>query len=42
MTTVIDVGFVNVDIDTIKEDYFKTKQYLEHAEKMIFGEKEII
>lgn len=42
MTVLTDTGVVNVDIDTIKEDYFKTKQYLEHAEKMIFGEKDII
>jgi len=42
MSTVTDIGIVNVDIDTIKEDYFQTRSYLEHAETIIFGEKEII
>jgi hypothetical protein len=42
MSAVIDIGIVNVDIDTIKEDYFKTRSYMEHAETIIFGEKEVI
>ena len=42
MSAVVDIGIVNVDIDTIKDDYFKTRSYLEHAEVIIFGEKDII
>ena len=42
MTAITDRGIVNVDIDTIKEDYFKTKQYLEYTEKLIYGEQETI
>ena len=35
MSAITDTGVINIDIDLIKEYYFKTKAYLEHAEKMI-------
>ncbi len=40
MTVITDNGIINIDIDTIKEHYLKTKDYLEHAERLIYGEKD--
>lgn len=40
MTVISDNGIVNIDIDTIKEYYLRTKTYLEYAERMIYGERE--
>ena len=40
MTAITETGIVNVDIDTTKEYYNKTKDYIEYAERMLFGEKE--
>ena len=40
MTAFTSEGPIDIHTDSIKEDYLKTKLYLEHAEKMIFGEKE--
>jgi len=42
MTVITDTGIVEINIDVIKEHYFKVKAYLEYAEKLIFGEKEQI
>ncbi|MBI2137635.1 hypothetical protein HYU12_03895 [Candidatus Woesearchaeota archaeon] len=40
MTAVTETGIVNVDIDTTKEYYNKTKEYIEYVERMLFGERE--
>lgn len=40
MTAITDTGIVNINIDVIKEYYFKTRDYIEHAEKLITGEKD--
>ena len=42
MTAFTKSGAVDINMDIIKEEYFKTLSYLEHAEKVIFGEKEDI
>ncbi len=42
MTAMTDTGIVEINIDVIKEHYLKTKDYIEHAETVIFGEKEQI
>ena len=42
MTAFTDAGTVEIDMDRVKEDYLKTRDYLEHAETMIFGERENI
>ncbi len=42
MTAMTDTGIVEINIDVIKEHYLKTISYLEHAETVIFGEKEQI
>ncbi len=40
MTAITDTGIVEINIDIIKEHYFKTKSYLDYAEEIIFGKKE--
>ncbi len=40
MTAITDSGVVEIDIDRIKEHYFKTKEYVEHCERVIYGERE--
>jgi len=40
MTAITDTGIVEINIDIIKEHYFKVKNYLEHAETLIYGEKD--
>ncbi len=40
MTAMTDAGIVEINIDVIKEHYIKTRTFLEHAETVIFGEKE--
>jgi len=42
MTAITDTGIVEVNIDIIKEHYFKVKDYLDYAERLIFGEKDEI
>ena len=42
MTAMTDIGIIEINIDIIKEHYLKVLSYLEHAETVIFGEKEQI
>ena len=42
MTALTDTGPVNVDIDTIKDYYLNTKKWLEHSERLIYGEQETL
>lgn len=42
MSAITDTGIVDINIDVVKEYYFKTKSYLEYAEKLIYGETETI
>ena len=42
MTAVTETGIVNIDIDIIKEHYLKTKTYVDHAERIIYGDQETI
>ena len=42
MTAITDTGIVDISIDVVKEYYFKTRSYLEYAEKLIYGETEQI
>jgi len=39
MTAIYDAGIVEINIDVIKEYYFKTRSFLEAAEGVIFGEE---
>ena len=38
MTAITDTGIVEINIDVVKDYYFKVKAYLEHAERLIYGE----
>lgn len=40
MTAMTPFGIVNIDIDIIKEHFMKVQSFLDHAETMIFGERE--
>ena len=42
MTAFTSTGPIDMNTDRVKEEYLKTRSYLEHAEKVIFGEKENI
>jgi hypothetical protein len=39
MTAITDFGVVEIDIDRIKEHYFKVQGFLKHVEVLLYGEE---